>query len=333
MSAPPPPPPNVTSAIAPILLGTLFNWCLYGVLVVQVYLYDFYFPSDKRMFKMLVYFVFFIESLQTAFTGADLYYWLASGFGNFARLEKPYLSSFDTPFMGSLVALIIQSFFCYRIWVLKRSFSGLALVIGLVSFTEGVAGMTLGIYGHTVANFAEAHKHTLTVLIYITLIGDVIADLMIAITMTCLLSETRKQEHQYSKNAISRILRLTVETNVLSASVAIIALVAYIAAPSQTYYFCPTAVIGKIYSNTLLVMFNNRIILRDIPHSMGSDSANSYPLKTTTSHIVPIIHNSAAFAESTFKSESPSHAGARVASNLNLGTIHVGGVPGIAFTS
>jgi hypothetical protein len=64
---------------------------------------------------LAVYGVFFLETLQTAFSGADLYYWFASGFGNVERLTTPYIPFFDVPILGSMVSLSVQFFFVYRI--------------------------------------------------------------------------------------------------------------------------------------------------------------------------------------------------------------------------
>ncbi|KAI0068100.1 hypothetical protein BV25DRAFT_520013 [Artomyces pyxidatus] len=267
MSAPPVPipiPANIAQLTAPILLGILFNWCLYGILVVQVYIYSYYFPDDRRPIKILVYSVFLLESLQTAFTGADVYYWFAEGFGDLFRLQDPYISPFDTPFMSALISLIIQTFFCYRIWVLKRSLWWLCLVIVAISLLQGIGGIVGGIQGHIYGRFSEAHRSI--VLVYLWLVGDAVADFLIAVTMIYLFSHSRRDENHFSSHVLSRLMRLSVETNAVSASVAILSLVMFVAAPNKSYYYCPTAVIGKIYSNTLLVTLNNRISLRDATH-------------------------------------------------------------------
>ncbi len=71
--------------------------------------------------------------MQTALSGADLYYWFAAGFGNVDQLSTPYASPFDVPIMGSLVSLSVQSFFVYRIWVLSERRSWwLCVIICLV---------------------------------------------------------------------------------------------------------------------------------------------------------------------------------------------------------
>jgi len=80
-----------------------------------------------------VYGVFLLETLQTALTGADLYYWFASGFGNFGHLTSPYATVFDVPMIGSVVSLTVQFFFMYRIMVLSKKESWwLCLFIFLV---------------------------------------------------------------------------------------------------------------------------------------------------------------------------------------------------------
>ncbi|KAI9428716.1 hypothetical protein H4582DRAFT_1817399 [Lactarius indigo] len=116
------------------MLGALWNWTLYGVLVVQIYVYSYNFPGDRILLKLLVYSVFLVETLQTALSGADLYYWFVSGFGNIDHLTTPYESPFDVPIIGSVVALTVQIFFVYRIWVLSRRSSWfICLFICLVS--------------------------------------------------------------------------------------------------------------------------------------------------------------------------------------------------------
>ena len=82
-----------------------------------------------------VYSVFLLETLQTALSGADLYYWFVSGYGNIDHLTSPYASSFDVPIMGSVVSLSVQFFFVYRIWVLASGKKGswwLCILICLV---------------------------------------------------------------------------------------------------------------------------------------------------------------------------------------------------------
>ena len=81
-----------------------------------------------------VYTVFTVETIQTALSGADLYYWFVSGFGNMDHLSSPYLTAFDVPIIGSMVAMTVQLFFVYRIWILSgRTSRFVCLCICVVS--------------------------------------------------------------------------------------------------------------------------------------------------------------------------------------------------------
>jgi hypothetical protein len=91
----------------------------------------------------IVYIVFFLETLQTALSGADLYYWFGSGFGNMDHLVDPYVSSFDVPIIGSIVSGAVQYFFVYRVWVLSdRKSRWLCLAIAVVSQSHGSRPIT-----------------------------------------------------------------------------------------------------------------------------------------------------------------------------------------------
>jgi hypothetical protein len=79
------------------------------------------------------YSVFLLETAQTALTGADVYYWFMAGFGDVEGLKKSRFSPIDIPTMGGLISLIVQVFFCYRIWKLNRRLWWLCVVIAVVS--------------------------------------------------------------------------------------------------------------------------------------------------------------------------------------------------------
>ena len=81
------------------------------------------------------YFVFLLETVQTGLTGADVYYRFMAGFGDFEGLKKSRFSPIDTPTMDGFISLIVQVFFCYRIWTLNKRLWWLCVVIAAVSLT------------------------------------------------------------------------------------------------------------------------------------------------------------------------------------------------------
>lgn len=251
-------PPDIVKVTAPILFGPMINWALYGVLCVQTYVYSYNFPDDRWYLKALAYFVFLLETAQTALTGADVYYWFMAGFGNLERLNDSNFSAIDSPTIDAFISLIVQGFFCYRIWTLNKRALWICLLIAVLSIVQAVGASWGGIKSATLGVYAVVKPA-----LYLWLITSAVADILIAVTMTLLLKRMSGHDGRYSKHIMQRIVQLTIETNTLTASVAVISFVLYVAFPNEIYYTCPTGVIGKLYSNTLFVTFNNRIYFRD----------------------------------------------------------------------
>ncbi|KAF8189852.1 hypothetical protein K438DRAFT_933461 [Mycena galopus ATCC 62051] len=267
-----PVPPNIGQIATSQLIGALLNYCLYGVLAVQVYVYRLCFPNDRAAIKWMVYIIFLVETVMTALNGVDVYHWFGQGFGNVLEFAKPLISPAYTPIMGSVMALVVQWFFCYRIYIIKREAIYVCAFIALVSLVQAVGGIGGGISAYLAAN--EVHDHNRIIFVYMWLVGDVVADVFIAGVMTFLLTKASRQQHKQTNDIVKRIVRLTIETNLASTIVAIVSLILFYGTPNTTYFICPTMVLAKLYANTLLVTFNNRAALSSFGNNTHSASVN-----------------------------------------------------------
>ncbi|KAJ7186579.1 hypothetical protein C8R46DRAFT_810987, partial [Mycena filopes] len=97
------------------LIGSLLIYFFFGTLVIQVYVYRLCFPKDSLVLKSLVYFLLLALTASACLTAADVEFWYGSGFGDITRLSDPHHSRFTTPILGSVIALLTQLFFAYRI--------------------------------------------------------------------------------------------------------------------------------------------------------------------------------------------------------------------------
>ncbi|KAJ7432831.1 hypothetical protein B0H11DRAFT_2297150 [Mycena galericulata] len=208
----------------------------------------------------------------TSLNGVDVYYWFAVGFGDILRFSKPGFSAWYTPLMGSVMALVVQIFFCYRIYIIRRATLWLCILIALVSLLQAAGGICGGISSYVSENVL--HDHDRTIFVYMWLIGDAFADILIAAVMTVLLTKASllQHHHKQTNDIVKRIVRLVIETNTLSMIVAVLSLILFIGTPNTTYFICPTMVLAKLYSNTLLVTFNNRLFIRKVGKWAVSDS-------------------------------------------------------------
>ncbi|KAH8998281.1 hypothetical protein EDB86DRAFT_828495 [Lactarius hatsudake] len=257
--------PEVTKVAAPLLFGSLFNWALYGALCVQIYVYSYNFPKDPRSVKFLAYFIFVLETVQTALTGADIYYWFVTGFGDVERLGNSHFTPIDAPIMTAVSSLTVQGYFCYRIWMLMNRRSWICWIIAVNAVIQAAAEIWLSITSLMAEKFVISKTG-----VYLWSIPSAIADILIAVAMTLLL---RRATSKFSNFVLIRVIRLTVETNTLTASVAVMTLVLYVAFPNELYYVYTADILGKLYSNTLLVSLNNRIYFREHKPPGHGDSA------------------------------------------------------------
>ncbi|KAJ6552985.1 hypothetical protein B0H19DRAFT_1236145 [Mycena capillaripes] len=257
MASPPPGPvplpPNIGTITSSQLLGTLLNFFLFGTLFIQVYVYRACFPKDRRAIKWLVYVVFLVMALCVCLNAADAHYWFGSGFGDIVKFGEARFSPFYTPLMGSIVALLVQLFFCYRISIFRSGAVWWSGAIAAISLLQAAGGIGGGVKAFIAAN--EQHDQVRTILVYLWLVGDAVADLMIAGTMTYLLTRTSEPQ---TRDIVRGVVRVIIETNTFSASVAIIGLALFSGMPGKDYFICPTMILPGIYANTLLVLLNNR---------------------------------------------------------------------------
>ncbi|KAH9066143.1 hypothetical protein EDB87DRAFT_689181 [Lactarius vividus] len=286
-------PPDIKRLASPLLFGPLFNWALYGVLCIQLYVYSYNFPKDKRSVKFLAYFVFLLETAQTALNGADAYYWFVDGFGNVEHLGDSHFAPIDIPIFTAIISLVVQGYFCYRIWVLSRRSSWICGIIAISTVTQSVGAVWAGIKSLMVGKYAVGKAG-----VYIWSISSVTADILIAVAMTLLL---RRTSGKLCNFVLVRVIRLTIETNALTASALVTTLVLYVAFPNDVYYAYTSEIIGKLYSNTLLVSLNNRIYFRDHQLSERGNNASIPDSDQLRATATTSLH----FAETRPRSQAP----------------------------
>ncbi|KAF8197767.1 hypothetical protein K438DRAFT_1759888 [Mycena galopus ATCC 62051] len=279
-------PPGIAG---PTLLAILFNWGFMGVLAAQLYFYHENFQHDGARVKLLVYGLFLLDVLQTVMVTADAFHWFVYGFGNLILADQTFLNSWDVPVLDSVISVIVQAFYCWRIHILRKGLS-IPLVILLernvqISLTQFGAGITTGIRENKLGQLSlltqgNASPET------VWLAGGAVADVAIAGVLSWTLLRERTYCLPPNQTIISRLIRHIVETNALtaiiqpsnlfnsslfSAGVAVTAVILFWAAPTEAEasVATPIAILGKLYTNCLLALFNARVNNR-MNHGMVS---------------------------------------------------------------
>ncbi|KAF5350133.1 hypothetical protein D9756_009090 [Leucocoprinus leucothites] len=170
---------KIFSKSGPPLIGIIFNWWLYGVLLMQYFMYIRY-PKYNvpKYVGGIVHLLLVLNTVQTVMTMVDAFQWFVYlNFGDYGALFEVGTASINSPFMDGVIALIVQLVYAWRI----RSLSGWIVIPCLIAFVAlvgGVSGMLTGIYGQIVPQ-AELRVR-LPALLWLW--SNVVTDIFIAVS-------------------------------------------------------------------------------------------------------------------------------------------------------
>ncbi|KAF9052529.1 hypothetical protein BDP27DRAFT_1304455 [Rhodocollybia butyracea] len=249
-------PPDIQVIAAPLLIGYLLNWGLYGALAVQVYIYYMAFPNDRLAIKSLVAIVFTLETLQSVLVAHDAYNDYARGFGNLNTLGSAQLEWLSVPILSGIISCTVQIFFAYRISVLSKSRAAL-IVISLIALTQGISAIVQGIQACILGNFAKLQKEAFASCT-VWLVGSAVCDIIIAVCMSYYLSRMNTR-FRATKMLVNKLIHLSIETGTMTATFATIDIILFITFPNNSYHATVALTLAKLYSNTLILIFNSRL--------------------------------------------------------------------------
>ncbi|KAI0032772.1 hypothetical protein K488DRAFT_49122, partial [Vararia minispora EC-137] len=224
----------------PILIGTIFNVLLYG----KCRLYRCKYRANDRWFmKALVLFLFVADTMNSVF---DITY-------TYDSLVNHYSTSTFYPAMVSLVAAAVQAFFTWRVKVLTGNiWLVMLLVLTVVGGTVG--GIATSIAIRIVPNWLEFQRFKVPVIVW--LVTSAVVDSTITVVLTWNLRR-HKTGFQHTDDVLDKIIRLTVQTGLITSIWAIVDLIVFLAIPTGIHLIFNFP-LSKLYSNSLLSSLNAR---------------------------------------------------------------------------
>ncbi|CAL1710455.1 unnamed protein product [Somion occarium] len=245
-------PLDIAQFTGPLLLGHLFNWGLFGALSVQTYIYYIAFPHDRLLPKSIVGFAFIAELLQTVLATFDAFRYFGMAWGNLNELNNVGFFWFNVQILGSIMSFTAQAFFAWRVWILSKNkwIVGIILILAMMSL---VTGLYSGALTHIIGTFSEVQRQAYkTTCVWLS--GTALCDVIIATASVVLyLHKTRIRLYNNS-TFLSKFSRLTIETGLTCAIVAIIHLSLFLGSQRNNYHLAPSIALSKVHANSLLVI-------------------------------------------------------------------------------
>ncbi|KAF8324512.1 hypothetical protein F5887DRAFT_1115948 [Amanita rubescens] len=245
---------SVTLLFGPMLIGSFFNTILYGMMVVQVIIYFQTYKRDVPWIRRLIYFLFIVETVNSGFAIWIVYEPLVLRYGTLAATTYFPLALSADPVMTVLVSTPVQIVIAWRIKVITKS-RILAGIIGVLALVAFAGGIWLTVMVTIVRRFDQKPKLHWPALTW--LLASAVADILISIVLTWSLSR-KKTTSSDIDHAVNRIIRLTIQTGIVTAVFATLDVMCFLAFPHTTINFIWDFSLSKLYANALLSTLNAR---------------------------------------------------------------------------
>ncbi|KAI6014361.1 hypothetical protein EDC04DRAFT_3145122 [Pisolithus marmoratus] len=237
----------------PFLIGLAVNIFLQGLATMQVCVYFTSFAKDRFWLKQLIVILYLLDTVNCATSIYYLYDALVIHFGDEAYLlSGSWVFAAGTVTTG-LVSVVVQHFFAWRAYVLTKN---VLVVAAIVLCSLASLGGSLATTIDLAIDPSTFRVSDLRVEVTLWLAGAVLADMIITAALVWHLGR-HKALYPALNSIVNQILRMTVQTGVVTTAVAIILLGCYLTNSIGTYVAF-SMMLSKLYTNCTLSTLNAR---------------------------------------------------------------------------
>ncbi|KAF9254156.1 hypothetical protein L218DRAFT_588446 [Marasmius fiardii PR-910] len=262
-AAPPPGPPTSAQNFPPIddvygamLVGVFLNCILFGIMVMQAFIYYQTYPSDRKWLKIFVAYLLLVETANTACNMYLIYEPLIQRFGQIeALLLFPKMLS-AAALIPVMISTPVQMFMAWRIKVITGTYS-MGIVICFFSLISMAGAITVAANVVILKTFAMKNTFRFNLPGVMWFVASAIADVLITVALVFTLNR-RRTGLSRTTSAINRIIRLTIQTGLVTMVFALLDLFLFTLSPKTAVSFVFDFCISKLYTNALLSSLNAR---------------------------------------------------------------------------
>ncbi|KAJ3510396.1 hypothetical protein NLJ89_g4696 [Agrocybe chaxingu] len=247
-----------------MFIGSAFNLLLMGVMASQMYMYYIKYKDDRTWIKALVAGIFVLDVVNTVFLFTYLYRSLITFYGEVEFLSKTDWILATGAWTTGVIACAVQLFFAWRILVLTKNWI-YVVIIAALSLTGCGASLVIPIKTGNFIHVSEFHKIRTAVTMWLAC--EVAADVVITALLVWYLyvlfifSLIHQRKHKTgfrrSDMMVDRIIRVTLQTGLLTMVVASVDLFFFLADPTGTHFLFNFP-LAKLYANSLMSSLNSR---------------------------------------------------------------------------
>ncbi|KAJ7213569.1 hypothetical protein GGX14DRAFT_696843 [Mycena pura] len=258
---------DADSTLGAFQIGALVSSILFGVTTTQAYIYYNRFPEDSPLIKATVAFTWSCEAGHLICVAHTLYTFTITDYGHPERLlERPPRSLIFFIFLTITIAVCVQVFFSYRIYILSKRLI-IPCLTWVLSFVRSLCGITTLVAGLKADNLASflAQWEWLAITTWALSAAE---DVTITTSLVYLLYNQRNRGHKRTVALVDKIILWTMETGLMTTTFSIVTLICFHAMQSNFIWVGLFVVEARVFANSLFASLNSRSVLRDISESM-----------------------------------------------------------------
>ncbi|GLB43231.1 hypothetical protein LshimejAT787_1301320 [Lyophyllum shimeji] len=243
-------PVNLDKKLGAAFLGNVIAAILYGITCIQAL--QFFRKrnrGDSLPFRVLIFFLWSLNTAHVALITHALYSYLISNYGNMSSTRSAVWSIISQVFSSATSDVVIRSFFARRVWLLTNHNDYLFVLITIPNLLSFATACAAAIRAFDLRTFGETSR--ISYLIYLSLAAGVASDVLIAGTLW--VSFWRNQK---SDSILTALTVSTINTTLLTTACSIACLVTFAVWPQELIYIAIYFSLSELHLNSLLTTLN-----------------------------------------------------------------------------
>ncbi|KAJ7268375.1 hypothetical protein C8J57DRAFT_1325008 [Mycena rebaudengoi] len=263
------------------LVAQLLQAILYGMGLLQVYLYFFWYPGDRWVTKTAVILITVLETLQTGFFFGASYKFFINGFGQFGPFAILPWEAKAQLLTLTLSTFVAQEYFAHTLFLIHKRKILYPLFVALLGVASLGAGIAQTSILFTIQTLLEIEKTSTSLTVQAA--TALACDFFITAGL-CWKLNTSRTGIQSTNKLINFLIMTAINRGVLTMLFAILNIVLWLTKPQAFYFLMMNIMCGKFYMNSMLAMLNTREHAHSLA-SVGTTLASSnFAMNSTTLH-------------------------------------------------
>ncbi|KAJ7780764.1 hypothetical protein DFH07DRAFT_439326 [Mycena maculata] len=263
------------------LVSLFLATILYGMGLIQAFLYFNWYTKDHWGVKAVVICLVILETLHITFFFCGTYWILIDHFGDFAALVV--ITWYDSAQLlaGYLSAFTVQMYFAYCIYALSPKYKIMPMFIAALALLQIGAGLAQTIITTELGSFTllDKTKRITTLQAASAFACDV------SITACLCYTLNGKRTGLKSTNSLlNTLMIIAVNRGMLTALSAALNIILFLSIPNTFWFFLGLILSGKLYMNSMLATLNTRQHIRGRLNEDSAGPWNSIHIRNLSSN-------------------------------------------------